>query len=231
MVRAASADETRSVILTGVLVAAEEGGMCMVSTDSYRLAYRKLPGTSALTDGQRMLVPSRALSELSRMLTDNSDVTLTVSDDSETNRSVSFGLGAFTVTTRLIPDDFPKYQKLIPDDLPNTLSVDRQAFQDAVRRVKLMTKENTPIRLSMNEEGLELRAIDNERGEAVELLDAKYDGTELTVAFNPNYLMDGLDVTIGDEVQLQTQDANRAAVLRSGDNQDFLYLLMPVRVS
>jgi DNA polymerase-3 subunit beta len=226
VVRAASTDETRSVILTGVLLAAENGGMSMVSTDSYRLALRELPGTAALAEGQRMLVPSRALSELSRLLTDDTDVTLTVSE-----RSVSFSVGNFHITTMLIPDEFPKYQKLIPDELPNTLTVARQAFQDAVRRVKLITKENTPLRLTMSEDGLELRAVDNERGEAVEQLDAKYDGEPLTVAFNPNYLMDGLDVTIGDEVQLQTQDAQRAAVLRSGETQDFLYLLMPVRVS
>jgi len=76
-----------------------------------------------------------------------------------------------------------------------------------------------------------LRAINQELGEAVEELDAKYDGPELTVAFNPEYLLDGLEVTTGDEVSIETTDAQKPATLRSLDSSDFLYLLMPVRVS
>lgn len=94
-----------------------------------------------------------------------------------------------------------------------------------------MARENSPIRLTMSQDGLELRAVTQDVGEAVELLDAKYEGTDLTVAFNPEYLMDGLEVTEGEEVVLQTRDAQRPAVMRSTGGDDFLYLLMPVRVS
>jgi DNA polymerase-3 subunit beta len=225
VVRSASTDESRP-ILTGVLLAAEDGGLRMVSTDSYRLAYRDLPGTSLLEQGQQVLVPSRSLQELTRALGDDDEVTLVLSD-----QMVSFRVGDLHLTTRLIKGDFPDYQKLIPTDMPNTLTVDRQTLQDAIRRVRLMARENSPIRLTMGGDGLELRAITQDVGEAVEQIDAKYEGRELTVAFNPEYLMDGLEVTTGDEVVLQTRDAQRPAVLRSTDTDDFLYLLMPVRVS
>jgi DNA polymerase-3 subunit beta len=115
--------------------------------------------------------------------------------------------------------------------MPNCLTVDRQALQDAIRRVRLMARENSPIRLTMQPDGLELRAITQDVGEAVEELDAKYEGAELTVAFNPEYLMEGLEVTPGEEVSLETRDPQRPAVLRSTETTDFLYLLMPVRVS
>jgi DNA polymerase III subunit beta len=83
----------------------------------------------------------------------------------------------------------------------------------------------------MTADGLELRAVTQDVGQAHESLDAKYEGSELTVAFNPQYLAEGVDVTPGDEVVLETIDALKPAVLRSTETQEFLYLLMPVRVS
>ena len=82
----------------------------------------------------------------------------------------------------------------------------------------------------MSADGLELSAIDVEKGEAAESLDAKYEGTEMTVAFNPLYLQEGVEACQGDEVTLETLDALKPAVVRSAEQSDFLYLLMPVRV-
>lgn len=83
----------------------------------------------------------------------------------------------------------------------------------------------------MQPDRLELIAITQDVGQAHEELDAKYEGSDLTVAFNPEYLLDGLEVTPGDEVTLETVDALKPALIRSAEAVDFLYLLMPVRVS
>jgi DNA polymerase III subunit beta len=225
VVKAASTDESRP-ILTGVLMTAEEGGLRLVSTDSYRLAVRDLPGTAALREGQQVLVPSRALNELAKALENDSDVTLVLGE-----RDVTFEVGSLHLSTRLITGDFPDYRRLIPTTQSKRLILSRLAFAEALRRVKLMATENSPVRLRMQPDLLELRAINQDLGEAVEELDAKYDGPELTVAFNPQYLLDGLEVTTGDEVSIETSDAQKPATLRSLDSSDFLYLLMPVRVS
>lgn len=225
VVRAASTDESRP-ILTGVLLAAEDRGLRMVSTDSYRLAVRDLPGTEPLAEGQTVLVPSRALVEVARALGDDSEVTLVLGE-----RDASFQLGTLHVTTRLIEGEFPNYRGLIPTAQPNRMTVDRLGLLDAVRRVRLMARENSPVRLTMTSGQLELRAITQDIGEASELLDADYDGEELTVAFNPDYLVDGLEVTPGDQVSLETVDRLKPALLRPIGSDDFLYLLMPVRVS
>lgn len=225
VVRAASTDESRP-ILTGVLLAAEGQGLRMVSTDSYRLAVRDLPGTTALAEGQTVLVPSRALNELARALHDDTDVTLVLGE-----RDASFQVGDLHLTTRLIEGEFPNYRGLIPTSQPNRLHVDRQALLDAVRRVRLMARENSPVRLTMTTNLLELRAVTLDVGEASEQIDATYDGDELTVAFNPEYLVDGLEVTPGDQVSLETVDSLKPALVRPIGSEDFLYLLMPVRVS
>jgi DNA polymerase-3 subunit beta len=222
--RAASNDESRP-ILTGVLLAAEDDGLRLVATDSYRLAVRDLPGTSVLRRDQRVLVPSRALNELVRLAPSSGEITLRLGE-----RDAMFDVGSARLSTRLIEGEFPNYRQLIPQNYPNRLTVGREALLDAVRRVKLLARDSTPIRLSMSPDALELTATTQDIGQAAESLDAKYEGAEMVVAFNPDYLSAGVDAVPADEVALETLDAMKPAVLRGSEAGDFLYLLMPVRV-
>ena len=225
VVPAASHDEARP-ILTGVLMAAEGTGLRLVATDSYRLALCDLPGTSLLAEGQQVLVPSRAFGELTRVLSGAEQVRLRLGSD-----EASFEVGTVRVTTRLIEGEFPNYRQLIPPSYPNRLVVGKEPLLDAVRRVKLLAREATPVRLALRPDGLELTAVTQDVGQAREDVDAKYEGTELTVAFNPEFLLDGLEATGGDQVVLETLDALKPATIRATESSDFLYLLMPVRVS
>jgi DNA polymerase III subunit beta len=225
VVPAASRDDARP-ILTGVLMAAEEGGLRLVATDSYRLAVRDLPGTSVLREGQKVLVPSRALGELSRLLAGADDVTLRLGE-----REATFEVGPARLTTRLIEGDFPNYRQLIPSSYPNRMVVAREALLDAVRRVKLLAREAAPVRMTMRPDGLALTAITQDVGQAHEDLDAKFEGTELVVAFNPEFLITGVEAIGGEEVAIETLDTLKPAVVRSTEGSDYLYLLMPVRVS
>jgi len=225
--RAASGEDSRP-ILTGVLMAAEEDGLRLVATDSYRLAVRDLRGTVVLAEGQRVLVPSRALNELMRLLgSPAGEVSLRLG-----SHDATFGLGGVSLTTRLIEGEFPNYRQLIPSNYPNRLMVGREALLDAIRRVKLLARDaTTPVRIALRPTGIELTVITTDWGTATEDVDAKYEGAEMTVAFNPNYLIDGVEAVTGDEVTLDTLDALKPATLRPTDNDDYLYLLMPVRVS
>lgn len=225
VVPAASSDDSRP-ILTGVLMAAEAEGLRLVATDSYRLSVRDLVGTTVLDSEQSILVPSRALTELTRLLGADDDAVLHLGE-----RDASFVVGTTRVTTRLIEGDFPNYRGLIPESNPNKLTVNRAALLDAVRRVRLLAQEATPVRMAMSADGLELVAMTQDVGQAHESVDASYNGEDLTVAFNADYLSVGLDVAPGDEVTLETVDALKPALLRSVEHPEFLYLLMPVRVS
>ena len=217
--------------LTGVLMTAEEGGLRLVATDSYRLAVRDLPDATVLGEGQKVLVPSRALGELVRVLGHAKEVNVRLGE-----RDVTFYVEpedgvSIELTTRLIEGEFPNYRQLIPASYPNELRVGREQLLDAVRRVKLMAREATPLRLTQRDGSLELMAVTQDVGQAHEEVDATYNGTELTVAFNPDFLIAGVEAATGDEVVLQTLDALKPAVLRSTEGADYLYLLMPVRVS
>lgn len=225
--RAASSEDSRP-ILTGVLMVAEGDSLRLVATDSYRLAVRDLRGVGVLAEDQRVLVPSRALNELMRLLgAGTGDVSLRLGPHDAT-----FGVGEVSLTTRLIEGEFPNYRQLIPANNPNRLIVGREALLDAVRRVKLLARDaTTPVRIALRPTGIELTVITTDWGTATEDVDAKYEGAEMTVAFNPNYLIDGVEAVTGDDVALDTLDALKPATLRPTDGDDYLYLLMPVRVS
>jgi DNA polymerase-3 subunit beta len=225
--RAASSEDSRP-ILTGVLIISEGGGLRLVATDSYRLAVRDLAGAGILPDGQKVLVPSRALNELLRLL-GSSDQVVSLRLGAH---DATFGVGPVVLTTRLIEGEFPNYRQLIPAHYPNRLIVGREALLDAVRRVKLLARDaTTPVRIALRPTGIELTVITTDWGTATEDIDAKYEGAEMSVAFNPTYLIDGVEAVGGEEVALDTLDSLKPATLRPTDGDDYLYLLMPVRVS
>jgi DNA polymerase III subunit beta len=224
VVRAASTDDARAV-LTGVLMASEDEGLKMVATDSYRLAVRDLPQSSLLAAGQKVLVPGRALAELQRVLTADAELTVRLGA-----REAVFEVGGTRLSTRLIEGEYPNYRNLLPSSYPNRLTVGREALLEALRRVKILAQDSTPVRLALGGDTLRLTAITQDVGNAHEEVDATYEGTEMTVAFNPDYLTAGVEAVEGDEVTLSTLDPMKPAVLRGVGHDEYLYLLMPVRV-
>ena len=224
VVRAASTDEARP-ILTGVLLTAENDGLRMVATDSYRLAVRDLAGQQVLGADQKVLIPGRALNELQRLVGGGDELVMRLGD-----RDATFEVGGTRLTTRLIEGEFPNYRQLIPASHPNALTVEREPLLEAIRRVKILAKDATPIRLQMGGDTLRLTAITQDVGNATEELDAIYVGSELTVAFNPDYFASGVEACTTDSITLSTLDALKPAVVRGVGSDDYLYLLMPVRV-
>ncbi|MEP6624191.1 MAG: DNA polymerase III subunit beta [Acidimicrobiia bacterium] len=226
VIPAASRDDARP-ILTGVLIMATATGIRLVATDSYRLGVRDLEGVGMLAEGQKVLVGARGLNEVQRVFS-SGQINVTLGD-----REVRFANESRSVTTRLIEGDFPSYEQLIPSGYPNKLTVSRAALEEAVRLMQIVGegREGTPVRLAMSASGLELSATAQERADAAEAIDAKFEGTDLTVAFNPQFLLDGLLAINGEEAVLESMDPLKPATLRSAEHPEFMYLLMPVRIS
>lgn len=229
VVKAASKDELRPP-LTGVLIASrgDGSGIRMVATDSYRLALRDLDGVSMLGDTKKVLVAAKGLAEVQRLAGDG-EIEVVLGE-----RDAVFRTRKAEVTVRLIEADFPNYEQLIPAGYPNKLVVDKAAFRDAVERVVVVGqgRDNANVKLGMSASGgLELSVTLQDVGTSTGHVDAKFEGTDLTIAFNPQYLLDGIDAVDGNEIALETIDHLKPATLRSGDGGDFMYLLMPVRTS
>ena len=221
--RAASRDEARPV-LTGVLVEVSREGVTLVATDSYRLAVRDLVATAA--GEAKAIVPERAMTEAGRgaQSIEKGEVEVFV-DESQ----VSFKLGGLTLTSRLIEGEFPNYRQLLPERYESRLTVSRQQLMDAVRRVGLLARDTSPVRLEFNALGVKLSSSSPDLGQAVEAVEATYEGEDITAAFNPHYLADGLAAATGEGVRLEVRDGLKPGIVR-GDSEEFTYLVMPVRL-
>ena len=239
VVRAASSDDARP-LLTGVLLTNENGGIRLVATDSYRLALRDLAGTTGLVDGEDILVPARALAELQRLSPtgpasgpegENGNGAPEVGVTTGA-KEITFTCGPVRISTRLLEGTYPDYRQLVPDHYPNRLHLGKETLIGALRRVRLLVRDNTtPVRLSMRPGGVDLSVVSQEVGDASETVDGDFTGEDLVIAFNPSYLIDGVEAVLGDEVIIETADPSRPATVRAAEHDDFRYLLMPVRVS
>lgn len=219
---AASSDGARP-ILTGVLFETSEEGLRMVATDSYRLAKRDLPGVGLEGTG---LVPARGLRELPRTI-GAPKVTAQLRD-----REAVFTSDRGSLRLRLIDGNFPKYQSLLPEAYPNQVILGREELLDALGRVTLVAEDHIPVRLKLTKGGVEVSVSRQDVGAETEHLAGEYRGQdeEVSIAFNPRYLQDGVGAIPGEEIRIQVIDSYKPSVIDSGTDGDFIYLLMPVRV-
>lgn len=217
---AASHDDARPV-LTGVLFETTDEGLRLVATDSYRLALRDLPSVRSTVTG---LVPVRALRELSRTV-GAQKMQVAVG-----SRDATFGSGRGTLSVRLIEGSFPNYRQLLPSSYPNRLTVDRDALLQAIDRASLVAEDHIPIRLQLEAGGVELSVSRQDVGGETEHVPAEYQGEDMTIAFNSRYLNDGVQAVQDDRVVLDVIDPLKPGVIRGAEGDDYLYLLMPVRL-
>lgn len=228
--RAASSDVARPV-LTGVQLDAADGTLTAAATDSYRLAVRALAWEDPVEGSA--LVPARALQEAAKAGQEiGGSVTIVFEQD-----KASFLLGDRRLTTQLIDGQFPSYRKLLPDGFETSVIIDRPALVEALQRVAVVAlgAANTPVSLTFEDGTVDLQAGNREVGDAAEALPAEVDGAGLTIAFNPTYLLAGLEATGTERIRVELRDGLKPAVLRphvEGDepSDDLTYLLMPMRV-
>ena len=228
--RAASTDEGRPV-LTGVSLVASEGSLTAAATDSYRLAVRSLRWEDAVEGAA--LVPSRSLQEAAKAASEvGGSVTIVLEDG-----QVSFLFGGRRLTTKLIEGSFPNFRALLPDAFETSVVVERAALVEALQRVSIvaMGQANTPVTLTFEEGQVDLQATNQETGDAAEALPAEVEGPGLSIAFNPTFLLAGLEATGTERIRIELRDGLKPAVLKphTDDDQvdDLTYLLMPMRVS
>ena len=228
VVRAAANDDARP-LLTGVLFTTDEGSLRLIAPDSYRLAVRDVPGVEGLEGGQDLLVPARALQELQRAASSlDSEATIGVT---LTDAEICFMVGSTSIASRLIDGNYPSVLQLIPASYPNQLRIAKDTLLTSLKRAKLLAKDSTSsVRLTTKDHTVEVRTQSHDAGDVEDNVDADYNGDELTIAFNPSFLIDGIEAIPGDEVILEMSDSVRPAMVHGVEDQRFRYLLMPVRV-
>ncbi|MBA3421949.1 MAG: DNA polymerase III subunit beta [Thermoleophilaceae bacterium] len=226
--RAASRDETRPH-LTGVLVSASGSELRMVATDSYRLSVKETILETPVEGSIEANVPARALQELSRIAASGAAEEVGVAAG---QNQVVFELGSVTLSSRLVEGKFPNYRQLLPESYEHELRVDGGELLATVRRVSLLAQRNAPLRLAFSEGELEVSARTPDVGEARETIPVAFQGESLEIGFNPEFLRDGLESAATDDLVLKLISPLRPGLVQSGsDGNDFIYLVMPIRLN
>jgi DNA polymerase-3 subunit beta len=225
--RSASRDESRPV-LTGILVRFEAGKLVMVATDSYRLSVKETDLGETAPELEA-IIPARALTELSRLGGVAGERGDTVELGVHENHVV-FGTGDAWLTTRRIDGQFPNYRQLLPEAFEVELTLPKAELADVVRRASVLALRNSPLRLRLAEGELTVSAQTQDVGETQETMPASYSGEEFVIGFNAEFLRDGVDSIVGDDVQLKLINPLRPAILQDAGG-DFTYLIMPIRLA
>jgi DNA polymerase III subunit beta len=223
--KSVSRDETRAT-LTGILVVVEGPSLRMVSTDSYRLAISEVMMEGELESGLNVVIPGRALDEITRLATDSEEMKIGL-----TENQVVFEFGQTVFVTRRIEGNFPNYKQIIPKESATSVEVSGEELIAAVKRVSLMALHNSPIKLqvSVEDQTLSLSAMTQDVGEASEDVMVKAEGSDAGIAFNHSFLMDGLSSAGTETVRIEIKDHEKPGLIRSADEDGFRYVLMPVR--
>jgi DNA polymerase III subunit beta len=225
--RAASRDDMRPV-LTGVLVSASGSEMTMVATDSYRLAVKRTELEGGIGGELEANVPARALRELSRIV--SAEEVAEVGVLLLRNQAV-FKVGSVVLSTRLIEGQFPNFRQLLPESYEHDVRLPRSDLLEVTRRVSQLAQRNAPLRLSFAPGELTVAASTPDVGDAEEKMPAAFEGEPLEIGFNPDFLREGIESVEGDEVMLRLISPLRPGLLQPVDNDDFRYLVMPIRLN
>ncbi len=226
---AASTDESRYV-LNGIFFSLKEHKLTMVATDGRRLAMVDQEVDVPEKYQTDMIVPSKAVGELNRLLQDKGDVDITF-----TENQVVFTLRAeqgplMVIMSKLIEGNYPNYRQVIPAETKERVVLPREEFMHALRRAEIMTsdKQNS-VKLTFTKNNLAITANTPEVGEARDTMAVNFKGKDLAIAFNPAYVIEPLTALTEDEVYLDLIDELSPGVLKV--NGPFLYVVMPMRLS
>lgn len=232
-------------VLTGVRFEIEGDTITLAATDRYRLAVRELrwnPGRAGLSAAA--LVPARTLADTARSLTSGAEVAIALGLPGSEGVQATAGEGMIgfegagrRTTTRLLDGEFPKFRSLLPDQVNAVAELPTAAFTESVKRVALVAERSTPVRLAFSAGQLVLEAGTGDEAQAVESLEASFDGEDIQIAFNPQYLLDGLSAIDSDTARMSFTMPTKPAVITgkpTGDDSaepDYRYLLMPIRLA
>jgi DNA polymerase III subunit beta len=221
---AISTDETRYV-LNGTLFSFKDNKLTLVATDGRRLALVDLELEFPRSQEIDVIVPTKAVMELQRLVKDEGDVKVSIGEN-----QIAFEINQTLLVSKLIEGNYPNYRQVIPSEAKERVTLERETLLNAVRRVALLASEKSnSVKLSFSKGNIDIVATTPDVGEARESLVVMYKGREFSIAFNPEFLMAPLRNLSTDEVYLDLIDEMSPGVIKIAG--PFLYVLMPMRLN
>ncbi len=224
---AISTEETRYYLNGIYFHKSDSGALAAVATDGHRLALAQIDMPAGADAMPEIIVPRKAVGELRKLLDDEEgDVAVSLSET-----RAEFAFGQVRLTSKLIDGSFPDYTRVIPSGNDKILTVDRTLFSSAVDRVSTISSEKSrAVKLSLGPNLLTLSASTPEASSAVEEIEVSYAGDQLDIGFNARYLLEIAQQIDGDVMQLALSDPGSPSLISTPDDDQNLFVLMPMRV-
>ncbi len=225
--RVVSKDESRA-ILTGVLITLEEGLLRMVATDSYRLAITEAVLEDASADPFQAVIAGSFLQEIASLPKTESPVTLALAEN-----QIVVTCEDTVFINRRIEGNFPNYKQLLPDAYTTRAILEVDRLIAGVKRASILGSTASPVRFDLNmaSQTAQISAASQDVGSAQETLPCEIEGEDVEIAFNYAYVLDGLQSVTTERVFLEVQSSLKPGIFRAEAPENFLYLVMPVRLS
>ena len=212
--------------LNGVLLETSGDMVRAVATDGHRLALCEITVEDDLGSPFQVIIPRKGVLELQRLVTDEGEVEIAIGSN-----HIRASVGNIRFTSKLIDGRFPDYDRVIPKPEGNILKGDRQYLRSALQRAAILANEKyRGIRLGIGKDCLQLQANNPEQEEAQDELEVEYQGDDLEIGFNVNYLLDALAAVDADEVELEFVDTNSSCIIHGPDAENARYVVMPMRL-
>jgi len=219
---AVSLEETR-YILNGILFYFEQNNLEVVATDGRRLALKKEKLPYSIDKEIKMIIPFKAIRELERSFNQDEEVLMVLGKN-----QVAFESSSYTLICRLIEGDFPDYQQVIPIEASFKIKVEREVFLGAIRRASLLsTPDYQAVKLEILKNKMIVSKSTPDIGESYEEVPVEYEGKEIVIGFNPDYLIDVLKNLEDERIELEITESEKPAVIRK---PDYIYIVLPMRL-
>ena len=218
---AVSLDETR-VVLSGVLLSFKDSKLTMAATDGRRLALVEHEVEFPEDAETDIILPIKSVGELMRLLGNDGTVKICTQ-----NGQALFDLGKTTLSSKLLIGTYPNYRQVIPNGCEERITIDRDLLMAAIRRVSGVSTDI--IKLTFKDNELTVSSTMPNVGEGRDIVPIKYSGKEITIIFNPEFVMDPLKNMDDDEVYFELNDGHNPALIKC--SIPFLYVLMPLRIN
>ncbi len=222
----AVASENIKPVLTGEYIEINEDDLNMVGIDGYRIACANSSILKGNGDEFSVIVPGNSMNEISRLITDEEELSLFFTD---THMLVKFK--SCVMLTNLIEGEYLKYKQFFTDDFKTRVTLKKDEMLSCLDRVLLISKDakKSPVKIVISDGFIELSSISETLGSMYEKIDCDVSGDELTIGFNPRYLQDIFKNIDGEEVNLMFNSPLSPCVI-DGGNEEYKYLILPLRL-
>ena len=228
--KAVSRDISRAV-LTGISFKTNNSILELAATDSYRLTITKekisTSEGSAPAENINVVIPGNILNEVCKLASEEDMIKI-----GESENQLIFIFGMTSLISRKVEGNYPNYEQIVPTQKNVSIVVETELFLGAVRRVSIVAKNTSPIKISFHTDTqqIEISAHTPDVGEALEKIPAQIDGEGIEIGFNYQYILDGLNVIDDKEILIEAQTPIKPGIFKSIGSDEFFYLTMPVRL-